>query len=135
MSDMWPVTIIKTRYGGGFERGGAWAAFKMLPEEIPTDATGGDLECQAWWSGLDAVSVGTGATPNDALSDLLRRIARDAAHDSCQWCEAKFADGDKAYVVIDDGEHQTICHACWAQENEEREAVVLVETFIIAERR
>lgn len=44
MTDLYPVTIVKTRYGGLYE-GGAWGAFYCDPETVPEDAFGSDIEC------------------------------------------------------------------------------------------
>jgi hypothetical protein len=64
----YPLTIISTRYGGGYE-GGLWAAFPLRPEEIPLEATGDDIECQDWWED-PPVAVGLGATPDRAVAAL-----------------------------------------------------------------
>jgi hypothetical protein len=66
--DLYPVTIIQTRYGGIYE-GGAWAAFNLHPEQIPDDAVGGDIVCARWWADFGK-AVGVGATPDAALADL-----------------------------------------------------------------
>jgi hypothetical protein len=63
-----PVTIINTRYGGGYE-GGEWAAFPLRSSEIPSAATGDDNECRAWWAD-PPVAVGLGATPDRAIASL-----------------------------------------------------------------
>ena len=34
MAELWPVTVILTRYGGTYE-GGRWAAFNLDHEDIP----------------------------------------------------------------------------------------------------
>ena len=72
-ADLYPVTIVQTRYGGIYE-GGAWAAFLSHPEEIPPDAFGGDSVCVSWWSDF-VYAVGVGATPDSALADLKAKHA------------------------------------------------------------
>lgn len=75
--DLYPCTVFPTRYGGAYERG-AWAA---VPEEIfdvDPDALGDDLSAGEFW-GDDARSglVGRGATPEEAVQDMLaRRVAK-----------------------------------------------------------
>ncbi|MEA2660566.1 MAG: hypothetical protein QOH08_138 [Chloroflexota bacterium] len=66
--ELYPVTIVQTRYGGIYE-GGRWAAFLLRPEELPTDAFGGDIVCVPWWADFGD-AVGVGATPDAALADL-----------------------------------------------------------------
>jgi hypothetical protein len=66
--DLYPVTIVQTRYGGIYE-GGTWAAFRVHPEQLPADAFGGDIVCVPWWADFGK-AVGVGATPDAALADL-----------------------------------------------------------------
>lgn len=68
IADIYPVTIIRTRYGGVYE-GGRWAAFNLYPHEIPEDATGSDIECAIWW-GTHGIPVGVASAPTMALIDL-----------------------------------------------------------------
>jgi hypothetical protein len=71
--ELYPVTIITTRYGGTYE-GGAWAAFPIHPERVPDDAVANDVVCVNWW-GEYGHTVGVGATPDAALADLEGKIA------------------------------------------------------------
>jgi hypothetical protein len=71
--DLYPVTIIATRYGGIYE-GGAWAAFPVGAERIPPLAISDDSTCVTWWADYGN-AVGVGATPNAALADLEAKIA------------------------------------------------------------
>jgi hypothetical protein len=66
--ELYPVTIIQTRYGGIYE-GGPWAAFNLYPEQVPDDAVGGDIVCAPWWADFGK-AVGVGTTPDAALADL-----------------------------------------------------------------
>ena len=70
---LYPVTIIRTRYGGVYE-GGDWAAFNCDEWDVPGDATAGDPECEAFWREPKAVRVGVGGTPDQALAALLRVV-------------------------------------------------------------
>ena len=72
-NDLYPVTIIQTRYGGTYE-GGAWAAFPIHLERVPDDAVGNDVVCVTWWAD-HGNTVGVGATPDAALADLEAKIA------------------------------------------------------------
>ena len=73
IADIYPVTIIRTRYGGVYE-GGRWAAFNLYPDQIPEDATGGDTECAVWWNTHD-FPVGVASAPTMALIDLADAMA------------------------------------------------------------
>jgi hypothetical protein len=71
----YPVTIIAARYGGAYEDG-RWLAFHCFETEVPAEASGDNGECVAFFSSDAATLVGRGDTPQDALSDLLRRLKR-----------------------------------------------------------
>lgn len=71
MSELYPVTIVKTRYGGVYE-GGTWAAFDREPDELPPGWDGDDMTCSAWW-GANGERFGVGPTPEAALAELERR--------------------------------------------------------------
>jgi hypothetical protein len=76
---LWPVTIIRTRYGGGYE-GEGWAAFHLDHNEIPEDATGGDPECYAFWmKNKCAWWVAVGKDPDEAYSRLEVRCRMEHA--------------------------------------------------------
>lgn len=68
---MYPVTIIKTRYGGSYE-GGQWAAFHLDAGQIPPDAEGDDISCSTWWT-ENAWHVGVGYSPTEAYTDLCHK--------------------------------------------------------------
>lgn len=70
---LYPVTIIRTRYGGCYE-GGEWAAFLCDSDCIPDDATGDDISCGEWWVAPDRV-VATGSTPDEALRKLMQEVS------------------------------------------------------------
>lgn len=73
MTSLYPVTIIRTRYGGIYEDG-AWAAFNCDEWDVPPAATGCDSECEAFWRGPKAVRAGVGDTPDGAYAALLRAV-------------------------------------------------------------
>lgn len=70
--DLYPVTIVKARYGGCYE-GGVWLAFLMHVEDIPGDASGDDTACSAFFAET-TLTIGRGSTPMEALYDLGRRL-------------------------------------------------------------
>lgn len=66
----YPVTIVRSRYGGTYEPG-VWVAFPLHPEDLPPDWNAGDVLCNRFWQSRD--DIGGGATPDEAYADLLRR--------------------------------------------------------------
>jgi hypothetical protein len=99
--DIYPTTIIFTRYGGVYESG-RWAALDCSHEEVPGAASGDDIECAEFWALACAgryeirdwraraelhppvrqgpsggscrrLSVGAGSTPDAALTSMLER--------------------------------------------------------------
>jgi len=68
IKDIYPVSIVKDRYGGVYS-GGRYVAFHLHPEEIPEDAFGGDTEAYYFWENT-RMPIGKGSTPNDALYNL-----------------------------------------------------------------
>jgi hypothetical protein len=89
VSQVYPVTIVRTRYSGVYE-GGAWAAFDCDAATLPLDAyRADDTSCAEWWdrahagrvmiddwvarsSDCDArrLHVAVGSMPNEALAAL-----------------------------------------------------------------
>ena len=97
--DIYPVTIIRSRYGGIYE-GGRWTALDCSHEDVPDAAIGDDVECAEFWALARAgrheisdwraraealppeqndlsrghrrvLSVGAGTTPDAALASLV----------------------------------------------------------------
>jgi hypothetical protein len=71
--DLWPVAIWQSRYGGTYE-GGRWIAIgncEILPQNTPMMDS--DVPCSNFWHSKEADHIGRGATPNEALEDLIRR--------------------------------------------------------------
>lgn len=69
--DLYPVTIVKDRYGHGF------CAFMLKPSYIPECIFGGDNENFDFW-GLSGAKeyVGIGSTPDEALSELFDKFKK-----------------------------------------------------------
>lgn len=70
--DIYPLTVIKTRYGGVYE-GGPYAAFSSRYYQIPKDALGSDIPCCGWWA-RNRHLVGIGASMDEAVSDLTNKL-------------------------------------------------------------
>lgn len=73
----WPVTIVRSRYGGIYEPG-VWIAFPQAPKDIPDDWRAGDVACAEFFTQRRGF-VGGGDTPDEALSDLARLMGHDSA--------------------------------------------------------
>ena len=69
--NMWPVAIVKDRYGGTYS-GGLWLAFNSY--RAPNDVFGDDITCSDYWAGGCTLTVGKGNTPDSALDDLYRQV-------------------------------------------------------------
>jgi len=67
----YPIVVRQSRYGGAYEDG-AWFAIANC-HEIPEEAISEDSECQEFWLSEKAQFIGRGATPNDAVIDLVSR--------------------------------------------------------------
>ena len=68
----YPVTIVRSRYGGIYE-GAKWLAFNLDPEELESHAKGwdgGDGECSGFFY-TTKLSIGRGETPDLALNALI----------------------------------------------------------------
>lgn len=66
-SPVYPLTILRDRYGGTYS-GGAYTAWNCYYDDIPYGAE--------FWM-YNVIPVGRGATPNDAVIDLERRLANE----------------------------------------------------------
>jgi hypothetical protein len=73
---LYPVVIIKARYGGIYE-GAQWLAFNDEPEHL-TAVLGDDGECGAFFEGGYHGPIGRGATPQEAYDSLDGREQREA---------------------------------------------------------
>ncbi len=70
---LYRIDIVQTRYGGSYE-GGPWTAFSNSRYDPGCEAFGHDLVCAQWWDD-HRHEVGLGATPNDALQDLIQKVS------------------------------------------------------------
>jgi len=89
-NDIYPTTIITTRYQGAYE-GGRWAALDCSFEEVPLAAIGDDIECAEFWNRAHAGAYETGdfrawvearAGPPEARGRAPRRILNVGAGDT-----------------------------------------------------
>jgi hypothetical protein len=69
---LWPIAIFEARYQGTYEFGANWFAVAEC-DAVPFDAHGDDSECNNWFI-ENKEKIGLGKTPNEALSDLYRKI-------------------------------------------------------------
>lgn len=68
---LYPIVVRESRYQGAYE-GDTWFAIANC-HEIPEQAIGEDAECLKFWLSEQAEFIGRGATPNDAVIDLINR--------------------------------------------------------------
>jgi len=78
MNDPYPVVILKDRYGGVYSHG-AWTAWPLYLEHMPRGPEDGDAECDYFWHTPQDYPIGKGATPDEALADLVAQVERAAA--------------------------------------------------------
>lgn len=72
---LYPVTIVRSRYGGAYEPG-AWLAWPRDANRLPLDWDGDDIPCRRFWESEGGV-VGAGNSPQAAYEDLLSKAAQD----------------------------------------------------------
>jgi hypothetical protein len=70
--EVFPVTIVRARYGGIYEPG-RWLAFPRDPDQLPVEWQDEGLPCRDFWLAWSE-PVGGGDTPNDAYSDLVCKV-------------------------------------------------------------
>ena len=75
----WRIVIHQTRYCGVYEHGASWFAV-YCGDTFPEDSIGDDVTCAVFWVSAESDLCGLGATPDEALADLLGNNgqARDA---------------------------------------------------------
>ena len=73
---LYPVTIVRARYGGVYE-GGSWLAFPVGPDILNKEPwDGGDIQCGQFFESIKDFPVGKGLNPSlalEALSLLLKK--------------------------------------------------------------
>lgn len=82
MKNIYPLTLIKSRYGGVYE-GGKFCAFNADLTDI-IDSTGSDLECSEFFTNVnfgklkddlgEIIVCGKGATPEEAINSLENKL-------------------------------------------------------------
>jgi hypothetical protein len=71
--DLYPVTIVRARYGGTYEPG-KWIAFPLYADNLPDGYADDDVTCATFWSEYQHRPAGGGDTPDAAYADLLRQV-------------------------------------------------------------
>jgi hypothetical protein len=81
MNEIYPVIILKSRYGGTYE-GADWIAFNADYEDLK-GVDDGDCECVEFFRKINAskmincfkeiILCGRGATPQEAYDDLVKK--------------------------------------------------------------
>jgi len=75
--ELWPVTIVRARYGGIYEPGD-WLAFSALPNGLPAEWDADDVTAMDFYARRSR-EIGGGKTPNEAYDDLVRKLAERRA--------------------------------------------------------
>jgi hypothetical protein len=73
LDEVWPVTIVRARYGGIYEPG-VWLAFPSHPDALPIEWDAGDIMASSYYED-HSHEIGGGSTPDEAY-DNLRTIMR-----------------------------------------------------------
>lgn len=74
--ELWPVTILTSRYGGAWE-GGKWLAFHCDPWEVPEEVFGDDVTCNHWFYDHPN-TYGAGQSPEAAVAALVSLYESEA---------------------------------------------------------
>ena len=69
----YPCTIVLDRYSGAYS-GGIWTAWPLEWWEIPNEISESDTPCRVWWDANRKLKIGKGSSPDEALSDLLKKF-------------------------------------------------------------
>ncbi len=82
-NDIYPLTIVKDRYGGCYS-GGRFTAWNYFFDQIPDEIDGDDPTCFHFWYNFKQgqlegfcgkkIFCGFGATPDEAHEDLYKKI-------------------------------------------------------------
>ena len=71
---IYPLTIVKDRYGGGYSKG-YYLAFNLEPWDVPEDINGSDVDCICFWDEeAKEFAIGKGDTAQEAIDDLARKL-------------------------------------------------------------
>lgn len=79
MKICYPTTIINDRYHGCYS-GAEWLAFPLERDEVPEEVGGEDMEEMCFWDDYKGI-VGKGATPEQALVDLTKKVSEVIKYD------------------------------------------------------
>lgn len=71
--DVYPVTIVRARYGGSYEPG-QWLAFPLDPAQMPDDWDATDVVCAEFWDSYGEPVGASDRSPDQALADLARKL-------------------------------------------------------------
>ena len=77
--DIYPLTVVNDRYNGTYS-GGKYTARKLYPWGIPEAVFGDDNSCWSYFRSTHDI-YGRGDTPDEAVTDLRKRLAVADAHD------------------------------------------------------
>lgn len=77
MPDIYPLVIVCDRYNGTYS-GGVYTAWNQYVDEIPHEIEADDGTCSGFWWGeaSEKYTVGKGATIEEAVADLARKIGK-----------------------------------------------------------
>ncbi len=76
LRNQYPLTILADRYGGTYS-GGAFTAWPLLPDQVPDQAWGSDIDCFCFVKGNEYI-IGVGEDPMKAFIDLTKKIEKKA---------------------------------------------------------
>jgi hypothetical protein len=71
--DVYPVTIVRARYGGSYEPG-RWLAFPTDPDRMPDGWDASDVPCAEFWDSYAEPVGASDRSPDQALADLARKL-------------------------------------------------------------
>ena len=74
IEDIYPLTIIKDRYGGVYS-GGKYTAWNLDFTDIPKAIDFDDVTCMQFWNN-NTMLVGIGKTPDEAEKSLVTKILK-----------------------------------------------------------
>ena len=70
--DIYPLTIVRDRYRGTYS-GGKYTAWNLRPDEVPAQIFWDDCGCADFFDSTEKL-YGRGATPEEAIKDLEKRL-------------------------------------------------------------
>jgi len=72
MEIIYPLTIVRDRYGGAYS-GGEWLAYNKHPWDIEDgDEFSDDVSCRMFWDA--GHEIGVGHTKQEAVNDLKQKL-------------------------------------------------------------